>query len=319
MSDNRLAIGIDFGATTIKTGVVFQGHVIDRAPPLATREFDAPATLIDAMVRTVAELLEKHPGVAGLGVGMPGFVDFAKGLVHGLTNVPNWQSVPLRKILEQETGLPSVIDNRANCMALAEWRLGAARGFRDVVFINLETGVGGALVANGTMIRGSRFLAGEIGQTSIDWRGRPGEFGNRGALEQYAGTDELAADARDAYAAAGIQKSAADCSLGAMVTAAHHGDPVATARWQEIAAMLASALSNCCWLLNPEVVVVGGSITRAGELLFDPLRKSLVAGLSHPFTDHLMVVPAAFGHDAGKIGATALALEEEHNPGRGRH
>lgn len=83
--------------------------------------------------------------------------------------------------------------------------------------------------------------------------------------------------------------------------------------------MLASALSNCCWLLNPEVVVIGGSITRAGELLFDPLRKSLFAGLSHPFTDHLMVVPAAFGHDAGKIGAAALALEEEHDPGRGRH
>jgi glucokinase len=138
-------------------------------------------------------------------------------------------------------------------------------------------------------------------------------------LEQYLGTEELAADAREAYAAAGIQKSAAECSLGAMITAAHHGDPVATARWQEIAAMLASALGNSCWLLNPEVVVIGGSITRAGELLFDPLRKSLFAGLSHPFTDHLMVVPAAFGHDAGKIGAAALALEEEHNPGRGRH
>jgi glucokinase len=318
MSDNRLAIGIDFGATTIKSGVVFQGHVIDRASPLATREFDAPAALIEAMVRTVGELREEHPKVAGLGVGMPGFVDFSRGLVHNLTNVPNWVSIPLRKILEEKTGLPAVVDNRANCMAIAEWRRGAARGFRDVVFVNLETGVGGALIADGRMIRGSRFLAGEIGQTSIDWRGRPGEFGNPGALEQYLGTEELAADARDAYAAAGIQKSVAECSLGALITAAHHGDPVATARWKEIAAMLASALANCCWLLNPEVVVVGGSITRAGELLFEPLREALLASLSHPFTDHLMVVPAAFGHDAGMIGAAALALEEEHNPGSGR-
>lgn len=317
MSDNRLAIGIDFGATTIKTGVVFQGHVIDRAPPIATREFDAPAALIEALVRTVGELQDKHPKVAGLGAGMPGFVDFGKGLVHGLTNVPNWTSVPLRKILNDETGLPSVIDNRANCMAVAEWRLGAARGFRDIVFINLETGVGGALIANGKMIRGARFVAGEIGQTSIDWHGRPGEFGNRGALERYLGTEELAADARDTYAEAGIQKSVAECSLGAMITAAHRGDPVACARWNEIAAMLASALGNCCWLLNPQVVVVGGSITRAGELLFNPLRELLFAGLSHPFTDHLMLVPAAFGHDAGMIGAAALALEAKQEPGSG--
>lgn len=318
MSDNRLAIGIDFGATTIKSGVAFQGHVIDRAPPIATREFDDPAALIEAMTRTVEELREKHPGVAGLGVGMPGFVDFGRGLVHGLTNVPNWVSIPLRKILEEETGLPSVVDNRANCMAVAEWRLGAASGFRDVVFINLETGVGGALVANGRMVRGSRFVAGEIGQTSIDWRGRQGEFGNRGALEHYLGTEELAADTRDAYAAAGVPKSVADCSLGALITAAHHDDPVAIARWKEIGSLLACAVANCCWLLNPEVVVVGGSITRAGELLFNPLRESLFAGLSHPFTDHLMLVPAAFGHDAGMIGAAALALEKEHDPESGR-
>lgn len=312
MSDSNLAIGIDFGATTIKSGVVFQSHVIDHAPPIATREFDEPDSLIVAIARTVEELREKHPGVAALGVGLPGFVDYDKGWVHSLTNVPEWVSIPLGRILEEKTRLPTIIDNRANCMAIAEWRCGAARGLRDVVFINLETGVGGAVIADGRMIRGSRHVAGEIGQTSLDWRGRLGEFENPGALEKYLGSAEIAAEAREAYAAAGIEKSAHECSISALIAAAHHHDPIALALWRGIAARLATVAANCCWILNPEAVVIGGSMTRAGEVLFKPLREEISARLSYPFKDHLMILPAAFGSESGTIGAAALALEGSH-------
>ena len=312
MSESRLGIGVDFGASTIRTGVVYQSHVIDHAPTLATQEFDEPDALIEAISATVLELKEKHPGVSALGVGMPGFVDSGKGWVHSLTNVPEWMSVPLGKILEQKTSLATVVDNRANCMAIAEWKCGAARGLQDIVFVNVETGVGGAIIANGRMIRGSRHVGGEIGQASLDWRGRMGEFGNPGALEKYLGSAEIAADAREAYAAAGITKSLPECSIPALIAAAHQKDPVAMARWDEIGWMLATALGNACWLLNPEAVVVGGSITRAGELLFKPLRQRLFEILSYPFKDHLMVLPAAFGHESGTIGAAALALDEVH-------
>ena len=310
MSESRLAVGIDFGATTVKAGVVYQSHVIDHAPHLATKEFGEPAELIEAMVRSVAELREKHPGISALGVGLPGFVDFHKGWVHGLTNVPQWESIPLGRILEEKTGLPTVIDNRANCMAEAEWKCGAARGLDDVIFINIETGVGGAVIANGHMIRGCRHVAGEIGQSSIDWRGRVGEFGNAGALERYIGTAEILNDAREAYSKAGQDKSNGEVTLAVLVSAAHRHDPVAMARWDEIGGMLAAAVANACWLLNPEAVVVGGSLTRAGELFFKPFREQLFARLSYPFKDHLMVVPAAFGSESGTIGAAALALEE---------
>jgi glucokinase len=310
MSESRLAVGIDFGAATVKAGVVYQSHVIDHAPHLATREFGEPAELIEAMVRCVTELREKHPGVSALGVGLPGFVDFHKGWVHALTNVPQWESIPLGRILEEKTGLPTVIDNRANCMAEAEWKCGAARGLDDLIFINLDTGVGGAVIANGRMIRGSRHVAGEIGQSSIDWRGRVGEFANAGALEKYLGTAEILADTREAYSNAGQEKPSGEVTLAALVSAAHKHDSVAMARWDEIGGMLAAAIANACWLLNPEAVVVGGGITRAGELLFKPLREQLFARLSYPFKDHLMVVPAAFGTESGTIGAAALALEE---------
>jgi len=309
MSDIPLAIGIDFGGTSVKTAVVSQSQILDHAPPIATQDFAGHEALIEEMVRVVNDLRVRHPGVAAIGVGMPGFVDFEKGVVYNLTNVTGWALVPLKKILEEKTGLPVVVENDANCMAFAEWKRGAGRGYQHVVFISMGTGVGGAIIANGQMIRGARHGAGEIGQTSIDYRGRPGHYGNLGALEDYVGNQEITAAARDAYAAAGIQKSPAECTPAALAVAAQLGDPVALAQWENVGRMLATAAMNCCWLLNPEAIVIGGGVARAGELLFKPFKEHLFAQLSGSFKDHLIVLPAAFGHEAGTIGAAVLAQE----------
>ncbi len=309
MSDSPLTIGIDFGGTTVKTGVVFQSHIIDHAPPLATQEFADHEELIEAMVSTVEDLRVRHPDVVAVGVGMPGFINFEKGSVYNLTNVRGWESIPLKKILEEKIGLPVLVDNDANCMAYAEWKCGAGRGFQHVVFITLGTGVGGAVIANGQMIRGAFHGAGEVGQTSINYHGRSGHYGNLGALEKYVGNGEIAAKARDSYTAAGIQKPLEQCTPAALAAAAHHGDSIALAQWEDVGRKLATAAMNCCWLLNPEAVVIGGGVARAGELLFKPFKEHLFAQLSGPFKDHLMVLSAAFGHEAGIIGAAALARE----------
>jgi glucokinase len=309
MSDCPLSIGIDFGGTTVKIAVVYQSHIIDQAPPIATQDFEDREELIDAMTRVVEDLRARHEGIACIGVGMPGFVNFEKGLVYNLTNVADWQSVPLKKILEAKTGLPVAVDNDANCMAYAEWKCGSGRGLNDVVFISLGTGVGGAIIANGQMIRGARHGAGEIGQTSIDYQGRTGHYGNVGALEDYIGNGEITVRAREAYSAAGIDRSLDECTPAALATAAHHGDPVALAQWDLAGRMLATAAMNCCWLLNPEAIVIGGGVARAGELLFGPFKEYLFSQLSGPFKDHLMVLPATFGHEAGTIGAASLARD----------
>lgn len=309
MPHSDLAIGIDFGGTSVKIAVVFQSHIIDQAPPIATPEFSSRDELIDAMVRTVEDLQARHPAVKSVGVGMPGFVNFEKGLIYGLTNVPDWEFVPLKSILESKLDLPVMVDNDANCMAIAEWQLGAGRGLNHVVFVSLGTGVGGAVIANGKIIRGMRHGAGEIGQTTIDFQGRRGHYGNLGALEQYIGNREITARALAAYAAAGIRKFPENCTPAALTSAAHQGDAVAAMLWEEIGQMLASALMNCCWLLNPEAIVIGGGVARAGELLFGPLKKNLFNQLSGPFVDNLAVMPAAFGHEAGIIGAASLYRE----------
>ncbi len=309
MPNSDLAIGIDFGGTSVKIAVVFQSHIIDQAPPIATQEFTSRDELIEAMVRTVEDLQTRHPAVKFVGVGMPGFVNFEKGLVYRLTNVSDWEAVPLKRILESKLKLPVMVDNDANCMAIAEWHLGAGRGFKDVIFVSLGTGVGGAVIANGKMVRGMRHGAGEIGQTSIDYQGHRGHYGNLGALEEYIGNREITTRALEAYAAEGIKKFAENCSPAALTTAAHQGDVIAIALWDEIGQMLATSLMNCCWLLNPAAIVIGGGVARAGDLLFRPLKKHLFSQLSGPFVDDLAIMPAAFGHEAGIIGAAALHRE----------
>jgi glucokinase len=309
MTDTPLAIGIDFGGTTVKIAVVAGSEIIDQASPIATQDFSGPPPLIEAMVRAVEDLKSRHPQIASVGVGMPGFVNAEEGMVYGLTNVPGWESVPLKKILETKLGLPVAIDNDAKCMAIAEWRCGAGRGYQNIIFVTLGTGVGGAVIANGQMIRGMRYGAGELGQTSIDYRGRTGHYGNRGALEDYIGNNEITARAREAYTAAGIQKTLTECAPAALAAAAHGGCPIALGEWATTGKMLATAMMNCCWLLNPEAIVIGGGVARAGELLFQPFKDHLFAQLSAPFKDGLMILPATFGHEAGTIGAAALAQE----------
>lgn len=310
MTDTPLAIGIDFGGTTIKIGVLFRSNLIDSAPPISTQDFDGPESLIEAMVRVIHELRERHTGIAAIGVGMPGFVDFEKGVVHNLTNVRGWVEIPLKKLLFEKTMLPTVVENDANCMAYAEWKRGAGRGLKHLVAITMGTGVGGGIIVNGQMVRGARYGAGEIGQTSIDYQGRIGAYGNRGALEDYVGNNEIAADARNAYEAQGIYKNISDCSPAALASAASQGDAIAMQLWDDIARKLATTVMNCCWLLNPEAIVIGGGVAKAGDLLLGPLQKHLFQQLSGPFKDHLTLLPARFGSEAGMVGAATLALEE---------
>ena len=315
MNETPLAIGIDFGGTSVKAGVVRGSEIIDHAPPIATQDFNSPQELIATIVRAVEDLRSRHPGIKAIGIGMPGFVDFEKGIVFNLTNVRGWENIPLRDLLSEATGLPVAADNDANCMAYAEWKLGAGRGYNHLVCASLGTGVGGGIIVNGGMVRGARFGAGEIGQTSIDYQGRQGHYGNLGALEDYVGNQEITRDALAAYHAAGIRKDIEDCSPAALSEAARHGDPIAIGQWNLIGRMLATSMMNACWLLNPEALVIGGGVARAGDLVFNPFREHLLKQLSGPFKDDLAILPAAFGHEAGTIGAAALALDEMHQKG----
>lgn len=310
MSSDLLSIGIDFGGTSVKIGVVNGAEVLTHAPPLATADYQGASSLIDAMADTIAQLRTTYPGIAAVGVGMPGFVDFAAGLVHNLTNVPGWLHIPLRDELQSRCKLPCQVENDANAMAYAEWKLGAAKGRKHIVALTLGTGVGGGFVVDGKLLRGARSAAGELGQTSIHYEGREGAYGNLGALEDYIGNNEIAAHAQQAYAKKGEHRSIEECQPAALFEAASNGDPIAHSIWRGFAKKLSCALLNCCYLFNPEIIVIGGGVAKAGSFLFDPLEAHLRSQLAGPFKDDLHIVPAQFGNEAGMLGAARLALEE---------
>lgn len=310
MSDVPLGIGIDFGGTSVKTGVLYRGNVIEEAPRIDTKKFEEAAPLIEEIAKVVKELRTRHPKIEAVGVGMPGFVDFPTGMVHNLTNVKGWKRIFLKKELSERINLPVTVENDANCMAYAEWKRGSGRGLNHLVALTLGTGVGGGLVVDGRMVRGANFVAGELGQTSIDYQGPDGTYGNRGALEDYIGNQQITDMAKAAYEAAGNPQSDEDCSPAHLAKVAEGGDVVALEIWDRVAKKLSTALMNCCWLLNPEAIIIGGGVAKAGSLLFGPLDDYLRNQLSPAFKQNLRILPARFGNEAGIVGAATLALEE---------
>ena len=309
-NNSPLAIGIDFGGTTIKFGVVSGSDVIDSAPAITTDDYTEPEPLIRAITRVIEDLRHRHEDISAIGVGVPGFVDFKQGIIHNLTNVRGWQNIPLKDILHQRIQLPITVENDANCMAFAEWKEGAGKGKNHLVCITMGTGIGGGIITHGHMLRGAQSVAGELGQTSIDYQGRKGAYGNLGALEDYIGNNEITADARDYYAQQGIERSIAHCTPAALSAAANEGDEIAIAIWQQIAQKLATTVINACWLLNPEAIIIGGGVSKAGPLLFEPLKQAIDAQLSAAFRQNLEIIPAKFSNEAGIIGAASLAIDE---------
>lgn len=305
------ALAVDFGGTSIKMGVTAGDRILAVADRIPTTLFESPRAIMDAMIATAASLREQFPTACVMGMGMPGWCDYYKGVLYQLTNVRVWDhEVPVRDVMEQALGLPVVLDNDANCMAYAEWKLGAGRGMSSLVCLTMGTGLGGGIVLHDRVLRGRRISAAELGQTSIDYRGRPGPFGNRGAIEEYIGNNELAAEAVRRYAGAGITRTVDECTPRDLETAARSGCPVALQLWEDMAEMLACLIMNMMYALVPDAFIIGGGVAKAGDLLMKPLMEHLRAQLFHLHMEDLKIVPARFGAEAGLLGAGTMALDE---------
>lgn len=303
------AIGIDIGGTTIKSAIIQNGRVLAHGAVIDTQLFPQADALLAEMLRVIAELRGAHPEVAAVGVGLPGLVDSVNGIVHTLTNVPGWSEVPLRALLAERTGLPTIIENDARAMAYGEWKYGAARNGRHVLCITLGTGVGGAFILDGRLYRGAQLAAGEIGHASIDYRGLPGPYGNPGGLEEYVGNLQIADRAAQLYRAAGREVSAENCAPLGLAESARRGDAIALGLWDAVGVEIGAALVNVIWLLNPDAIVIGGGVAKAGDLVFTPIRRTIRERTPALYHENLRVVPAALGNEAGMIGCATLAAE----------
>ena len=305
------AIGVDFGGTSVKLAVVRDGVIVERGNIIPTRQDGDSTALIGSIVDEINRLKGRYPDVEAVGFGLPGIINAAEGMVLNLTNVKGWRNIPLRSIVSRDTALLTNLENDAKAMAYAEWKHGAGEGDPNVVCVTLGTGIGGGLILNGRLYRGSTMVAGGIGQMSIDYRGNDFVYGNKGALESYVGIWHISQRAKEIYAAAAKSLSNEQAEPEKLSEAADAGDPLALELWSEIGLKLGVGLSNVIWLLNPNRIVLGGGVAKAGERLFSKIINTIRERTEKTFWEKLQIVPATLGNDAGIIGAATLALESE--------
>ncbi len=310
-----LTIGVDIGGTKVLGGVVDEDGELLAQARRETPADDSSRTL-DYIVEVIDELSSGRE-IAAVGIGAAGWIDDKRSRVLFAPNLA-WRNEPLRDTLAARVGYPVVVENDGNAAAWAEFRFGAARyASGSTVLVTIGTGIGGGIIIGGEIIRGAFGVAAEPGHITMIVGGRACPCGRRGCLEQYASGTALvrAARERSALDPVGsthlVDLAGGDIEAieGEHVTrAARDGDPVALASFDEIARWLGAGLADLTYLLDPEVLVVGGGVVDAGNLLMEPTRAAYAESLGARGSLAVApVVAATLGSAAGVVGAADLA------------
>jgi glucokinase len=314
------AIGIDLGGTKMLLGVLDA----DAEVVWESREASAghsEGDLLDLLVREVGEARSARAGVGAIGMGIPATIDHDRGVAVSAVNLPI-EELPIRDLVRERTGLPSFVDNDANLAALAEHLHGAARGAENAVMLTIGTGIGGGLILGGEIYRGSTGAGAELGHMTIEMDGPDcqGNCPSRGCVETFASGTALGREGRAAA------EGAPDSALGrllaegeevdgkAVTVAALAGDRTAIDALALVGRRLGVALANFANIFEPEVIVIGGGVIAAGDLLLEPARAEMGSRVLPPMRD-IPVVAAQLGEDAGMVGAAAMARLELERAG----
>ncbi|HSG50168.1 MAG TPA: ROK family protein [Longimicrobiales bacterium] len=318
-------VGIDIGGTNLVVGMV-PG---EGGPPrgLRVRATD-PDRGADAIVTDVVRMARESvrevlgPGgsdhVRGMGVGSPGAVNRTTGVVAQSPNL-GWTDYPLRARVQELADWPVVVDNDANCAAYGEFWVGAGRDVRSMVGVIIGTGIGGGIILDGKLVHGASDAAGELGHTTVNFAGRRCACGNYGCVEAYASGPNIAARAREGLEAGTesllVQLVDGDLSRITAATvyeAVVEGDAYATEVMTETARILGAGIASVINLLNPQAVVVMGGVTRAGRVLFDPLRAEIRRRTFKVAADACRILPAVLPETAGVVGAAGISRAALH-------
>jgi glucokinase len=312
----RQTIGVDMGGSKLLAGVVDAELAVHHRAQRTLLGLDQ-ASLLDVAVDAVEEVRAlADEEVSAVGFGIPCLVDQRSGRAMVAVNLP-LTDIMFGEVMAERLGLPVFVDNDANVATVAEHRGGAAAGSSDVVMLTIGTGIGGGLILGGKLYRGAIGAGAELGHTVIDMNGPPcqGNCPNRGCLEAMASGTALA---REAVRVArerpesGLGRALTDGLelAGPLVTElAYDGDGAAVEVLELIGTRLGVGIASFVNAFNPQVVVIGGGVMAAGDLLLEPARNEVAARALPPARDEVRIVTAGFGVEAGMIGAATIALD----------
>jgi glucokinase len=312
----RRTIGVDLGGTKLLAGAVDRGLGVHHRAQRTVTGLDQRA-LLDVAVDAVTEARESAGAeVAAVGFGIPCLIDRRTGTALIGINTP-LADIAFADVMTERLGLPVFVDNDGNAAAIAEHRAGAARGASEAVVLTIGTGIGGGLILDGQPYRGAFGAAGELGHIVIDFNGPKcqGNCPNHGCVEAFASGTALAREARRLAAErpesglARAQRAGRELAGPLVTELAHDGDRAAIEAIELIGSRLGVAVSSLVNIFNPQVVVIGGGVIAAGELLMAPVRAVVAERTLPAVRQGLRIVAARFGVEAGMIGAAALAFD----------
>jgi glucokinase len=310
-----LMLGLDIGGTKIAAGVVAPDGAVNGFVVAPTNAPSGPEQGLERLFelgrRAVAEAGVDWDELGGVGIGCGGPLDSDGGVLIAPLHLPGWAGMRIAELAEEAFGRPTVLDNDATAAAAGEHRHGAGRGTRNMVYLTVSTGVGGGVILDGKLHRGASGNGGELGHVTVDWHGRVcNGCGRRGCLEAYASGTSIGERGREAG-----MEGATSADVAA---AARAGEEPAMTIWADTCEALACGITSIANLFEPELVVVGGGVTRTGEQLLGPVRELVRAQAIGDSGRQIEIVSAALGDAVGVVGAAAVAYERIA-PGAGVH
>ena len=307
-------LALDIGGTKLAAGVVDgsgQVHSFHAGPSKPERGPENGLERLFELGRRA--LADAGVEVAAVGIGCGGPLDSERGVLLAPLHLPGWRDVPVVALAREAFGRPAALENDATAAAAGEHRFGAGAGTRHMVYLTVSTGVGGGVIVDGQLYRGAMGNGGELGHVTVDWNGRLCRgCGRRGCLEAYASGTSIGERAAEALATSNRQSILAALDRPTaedVAAAARDGDALAVQLWDETLAALASGLTSIVNLFEPELVVLGGGVTRVGEQLLGPVRERVKADAVRPAGGALAIVQSALGDHVGIVGAAAIVYE----------
>lgn len=312
----KYRIGVDIGGTNVKIALVdFEGKIIysNTVPTRAEMGYEAGVNNIkQAIKELMGETGANEKTIEAIGFGLPGQIDYKEGIVKNLPNIPGWINIPLAKIIEEEFSIPTRLDNDVRCAALGELNFGAGKNCENLICITVGTGIGSGIVLNGKLVRGATNAAGEIGHIKMDMTGGPlCGCGDYGCFEAYASGPAIVSMAKE-YISGGKSAKYKEMAADGIITpyivaqAALQGDAVSLQIFKQMGKIIGLGLTSVINLLNPEKIIIGGGVADAGDILLEPIRKTISDRAMPIQAAAVSVVPAQLANSAGVIGASLL-------------
>lgn len=308
-SSMKIYLALDIGGTHMR-GAVFSTTKSKPERQKRIRTYADGENSRDRLLALIKDISPENTPIHAVGIGLPGVIDPQSGMIVTAPNLEDWVGTPIAKRIEEEIGAPVLLGNDANLAALGEWHFGVGQGHRHLIYLTISTGIGGGVICDGQMLNGKHGLAGELGHVTILPDGPMCSCGHRGHLEALSSGPAIM------NYVAGQLSQGRESSLSGnpdpkrIGQAARDGDPLAKEAFERAGYYLGLMIANTLMIFNPSIVILGGGVSQTGELLLNPVRRTVQkAVLSEEYLEDLVITQAALGDDAGLYGALVLARQ----------